>query len=179
MNKHWKTLGSEEALGSPWYRVYKETVQLPSGKILDDYFVRDSIKAVLIVPRTSDGEFILAKQYKHGAQQIVLEFPAGKIDKGEDVIAAAQRELLEETGAEADTMTLGPTFFEDPTNSRCQIFVVFAEGVRRTQEQALDDNEDIEIVALSPKELEQALTNGGLQVAASVAAGYMAIGRQS
>lgn len=179
MNKYWKTLKREEVLGSPWYQVFKETVQLPSGKVLDDYFVRDGVKAVLIVPHTKDGAFIMTKQYKHGAQQVVLEFPAGKIDEDEDVITAAQRELREETGAEADTMTLGPTFFEDPTNSRCRIFVVFAEGVHYTQEQALDENEDIEILTLSRNELEQALVNGELHVAASVAAAYMAIGRLS
>ncbi|HSW91050.1 MAG TPA: NUDIX hydrolase [Candidatus Saccharimonadales bacterium] len=179
MNKHWKTLKREEVLDSPWYQVFRETVRLPSGKVLDDYFVRDSVKAVLIVPHTKDGAFIMTKQYKHGAQQVVLEFPAGKIDEGEDVMTAARRELREETGAEADTMTRGPTFFEDPTNSRCQIFVVFAEGVHYTQKQALDDNEDIEIITLSQNELEQALTDGELQIAASVAAGYMAIRRLS
>jgi len=179
MNKHWKTLKREEVLGSPWYRVFKETVQLPSGKVLDDYFVRDSAKAVLIVPRTTDGKFIMTKQYKHGALQVVFEFPAGKIDEGEDVLAAAKRELREETGAEAEKMSLGPIFFEDPTNSRGQISVVFAEGVNLKYEQALDDNEDIEIITLSNNELRKALTNGELRVAASVAAGYMAIGVRS
>lgn len=179
MSKSWKILGREEVLGSPWYQVFKETVKLPSGKILDDYFVRDNVKTVLVVPHTTNGEFIMTKQYKHGARKVVFEFPAGKIDEGEDVLAAAKRELREETGAEATTMTLGPTFFEDPTNSRGQIFVVFAEGVSRKYEQALDGNEDIEIVTLSGNELRQALDAGHLQVAASVAAGYMAMERQS
>lgn len=179
MNKHWKTIKREEVLGSPWYRVFKETVRLPSGKMLNDYFVRDNGRAVLIVPRTKDGDFIMTKQYKHGARQVVLEFPAGKVDAGEEVLAAARRELREETGSEADTMTLGPTYFEDPTNSRCQIFVVFAEGVSRKYEQALDANEDIEIMVLSHGELRKSLAGGGLQVAASAAAGYMAIGSMS
>lgn len=178
MNKSWEILSRAEVLGSPWYQVFKETVQLPSGKILDDYFVRDNVKAVLVVPRTMDGNFILTKQYKHGARKVVLEFPAGKIDADEDVLVAAKRELREETGAEAATMTIGPTFFEDPTNSRGQIFVVFAEGVSRKYEQKLDESEEIEVMTLSSKDLRHALNEGRLQVAASAAAGYMALERQ-
>lgn len=175
MGKQWKILGREEVLDSHWYQVFKETVQLPSGRVLDDYYVRDNVKAVLIVPRTADGKFILTKQYKHGARKVVLEFPAGRIDPGEDVLTAAKRELREEVGAVADTMTLGPTFFENPTSSRGEIFVVFAEGVSRKYEQALDDNEDIEVVTLSANELSRSLDDGRLQVPASAAAGYMAV----
>lgn len=175
MDKEWKILKREEVLGSRWYQVFKETVKLPSGKVLDDYYVRDSVKAVLIVPHTNDGKYILTKQYKHGARKEVLEFPAGGIDKGEDILAAAKRELREEVGGDAGDLTLGPTFFENPTSSRGEIYVVFAEGVIQKHEQELDDNEDIEIVTLSSEELQAALDNGQLQVPASAAAGYMAI----
>ncbi len=177
MSKQWKILAREEVLGSRWYQVFKETVKLPSGRVLDDYYVRDSVKAVLIVPRTTEGKFILTKQYKHGARKVVLEFPAGAIDLGEDVMTAAKRELREEVGAVAHTMTLGPTFFENPTSSRGEIFVVFAEGVSRQHEQALDDNEDIEIVTLSPNQLQRSLDDGCMQVPASAAAGYMVLRR--
>lgn len=175
MNKNWKIIKREVALGSPWYKVFRETVQLPSGKVLDDYYVRDGSKAVLVVPYTNDKKFIMVKQYKHGAQRAVLEFPAGKIDAGEDVMAAAKRELREETGAEADKLELGPMFFEDPTNSRTRIFTAFAIGVKHIHQQDLDENEDIDVVYLSRDELQSALTEGHIQVAASVAAGYMAL----
>jgi 8-oxo-dGTP pyrophosphatase MutT (NUDIX family) len=178
MNRSWTILGREKVLDSAWYQVVKETVRLPSGEVLDDYFVRENSGAVLIVPRTKDGEFILTRQYKHGAGQVVLEFPAGRIDEGEDVLAAAKRELREETGGEADVLALGPTFFDDPTNSRGQTFVVFAEGVRHKYEQSLDSSEDIEVVTLSSSALRQVLGAGLMQVAASVAAGYMALERE-
>lgn len=175
MGKQWKILGREEVLGSHWYRVFKEKVQLPSGRILDDYYVRDFVKAVLIVPCTTEGNYILTKQYKHGARTEVLEFPAGHIDEGEDILTAAKRELREEVGAVADKMTIGPTFYENPTSSRGEIYVVFAEDVKQNYEQTLDDNEDIEIVKLTTQELLNALDDGRLQVPASAAAGYMAI----
>jgi ADP-ribose pyrophosphatase len=175
MSKEWKIINREEVLGSRWYQVFKETVELPSGRVLDDYYVRDGVKAVLIVPHTADGKFILTKQYKHGARKVVLEFPAGGVDPGEDILSAAKRELREEVGGEAASMRIGPTFFENPTSSRGEIFVVFAEGVDCKYEQDLDENEDIEIVALSNEELLKALDEGQLQVPASTAAGYMAL----
>lgn len=179
MSKEWKILNREEVLGSRWYQVFKETVKLPSGKVLDDYYVRDSVKAVLIVPHNTDGKFILTRQYKHGARKEVLEFPAGGVEAGEDILAAAERELREEVGGEASTMTLGPTFYENPTSSRGEVYVVFAEGVTTKYDQSLDDNEDIDIVILSAEELLKALDDGQLQVPASAAAGYMAIRSKS
>ena len=175
MNKHWKTLGREVALGSKWYRVYKETVELPSGLVLNDFYVRDSASAVLIVAHTVDDKYIMTKQYKHGAQQVVLEFPAGKIDEGEEVLDAAKRELREETGSNAGTLTLGPTFFEDPTNSRGKVYVVFAEAVEHKHAQDLDETEAIDLIILSRDELLKALQDGQIQVGASAAAGYMAL----
>lgn len=178
MDKHWKIISREEVLGSRWYQVYKETVELPSGKILDDYYVRDGGTAVLVVARTVDNTFILTRQYKHGARKVVFEFPAGHVDPGEDVLKAAQRELREEVGGVASSISLGPTFFENPTNSRIEIYVVFADGVECKYPQALDDNEDIEVVTLSADELATALDNGEFQVPASAAAGYMALRRK-
>lgn len=177
MKKQWKIISREEVLGSRWYQVFKETVQLPSGKILDDYYVRDGVRAVLIVAHTKDGNYILTSQYKHGARKVVLEFPAGHIDEGEDIMQAAERELREEVGAVADSITLGPTFFENPTSSRGEIYVVFANGVDCKYTQDLDDNEDIDIVKVSANELERSLDNGEFQVPASMAAGYMALRR--
>ena len=178
MTKIWEIISREEVLDSQWYRVFKESVRLPSGRVLDDYFVRDCINSVLIVPRLVDGNFLMTKQYKHGARKVVLEFPAGRIDDDEDVVSAAKRELREEAGADAIALEMGPVFFDDPTNSRGKTFIVFAEGVRQIYQQKLDENEDIQIVSITRQELQQSLLSGLLQVAASVAAGYMAVERQ-
>ncbi len=171
----WDIIKQKSLVDSPWYQLKIETVKLPSGKVLDDYFIREGANAVLIVPRTVDEKYILVKQYKHGARQRVMEFPAGKIDEGESVLSAAARELNEETGAKAKSLKEGPTFFEDPTNSRVEMSVVFAKGVEIVGEQHLDENEDIEMIQVSSDELRCMLINNELSVAASAAAGWMAL----
>ena len=129
MNQEWNVISRKKLVDSPWYKLNIETVRLPSGKVLDDYYVREGMNAVLIVPRTQEGKFLLVRQYKHGAQQSVIEFPAGKIDAGEAALIAAKRELYEETGGTSSLFVEGPTFFEDPTNSRVKIAIVFADNV--------------------------------------------------
>ena len=98
MNQEWNIISQKKLVDSQWYKLNIETVRLPSGKVLDDYYVREGMNAVLIVPRTHEGKVLLVRQYKHGAQQSVIEFPAGKIDAGESALIAAKRELYEETG---------------------------------------------------------------------------------
>lgn len=176
--KKWDIIEQKSLVDSPWYQLKIEKVKLPSGKILDDYYIREGADAALIVPHTVDKKYILVKQYKHGAKQSVIEFPAGKIDPGESVLAAATRELSEETGAKAKSLKEGPTFFEDPTNSRVKVSVVFAKDVTITNEQHLDENEDIEVIQVTSDELRRMLINNELSVAASVAAGWIALGME-
>ena len=178
MNQEWNVISQKKLVDSPWYKLNIETVRLPSGKVLDDYYVREGMNAVLIVPRTHEGKFLLVRQYKHGAQQSVIEFPAGKIDAGESALIAAKRELYEETGGASSLFVEGPTFFEDPTNSRVKIAIVFADNVTIKHRQHLDDNEDIEVIQLTPDGLRTMLMNNELSVAASVAAGWMALERR-
>ena len=178
MNQEWNVISQKKLVDSPWYKLNIETVRLPSGKVLDDYYVREGMNAVLIVPRTHEGKFLLVRQYKHGAQQSVIEFPAGKIDAGESALIAAKRELYEETGGTSSLFVEGPTFFEDPTNSRVKIAIVFADNVTIKHRQHLDDNEDIEVIQLTTDELRTMLMNNELSVAASVAAGWIALERR-
>lgn len=178
MNQEWNVISQKKLVDSPWYKLNIETVRLPSGKVLDDYYVREGMNAVLIVPRTHEGKFLLVRQYKHGAQQSVIEFPAGKIDAGESALIAAKRELYEETGGTSSLFVEGPTFFEDPTNSRVKIAIVFADNVTIKHRQHLDDNEDIEVIQPTTDELRTMLMNNELSVAASVAAGWIALERR-
>lgn len=178
MNQEWNVISRKKLVDSPWYKLNIETVRLPSGKVFDDYYVREGMNAVLIVPRTHEGKFLLVRQYKHGAQQSVIEFPAGKIDAGESALIAAKRELYEETGGTSSLFVEGPTFFEDPTNSRVKIAIVFADNVTIKHRQHLDDNEDIEVMHVTPDELRGMLMNNELSVAASIAAGWIALERR-
>ena len=94
----WKTLGSTRVLNEKWLSVRRDVVQLPSGRIVDDYFVWDSPKVVMIVAVTPDGKFVMVRQYRYAIDKILTQFPAGGVDDNEEPAVAALRELEEETG---------------------------------------------------------------------------------
>ncbi len=99
----WKTLASTLAFSArPWLEVSRETVQLPDGRVIDDFYQLWVTDYVIIFAETASGEVILERQYKHGIRDISLTFPGGAIEPGEDPLAAAKRELLEETGYISD-----------------------------------------------------------------------------
>lgn len=100
--KPWKLISSSKALDEKWFQVRKDVVQLPSGKIVDDYFVWEGPHIVTVVAKTSDDRFVLVRQYRHAIGEIMTQFPAGGVDEGEKLEGAALRELKEETGYTTD-----------------------------------------------------------------------------
>jgi len=96
--KQWKLLDSEDLVDAPWLKVAKEKCELPNGKVIDDFYTLWQPDWVMILARTKDNRWAMTKQYRHGTQAIMLEFPAGIINKGETPEKAAIRELQEECG---------------------------------------------------------------------------------
>ena len=94
----WRTLATEPVFEHRWYRLRRDTVELPDGTILDDYFVSVRPEIAVTLALTPADEVVIARQYKHGIGEITLELPGGLVDEGEDPRAAAERELREETG---------------------------------------------------------------------------------
>lgn len=95
-------INSEEIFDGQVVHLYKDTVQLPNGKEATREAIRH-IGAVAIVPLTDDGKVIVERQFRYPLDRVITEIPAGKLDsRTEDRLAAAKRELEEETGYIAD-----------------------------------------------------------------------------
>lgn len=100
-----KKLTSELIFDGKVVHLYKDTVELPNGNEAVREVVRH-VGAVAVVPVTEDNDVILVKQYRYPFDTVLTEIPAGKLDSpDEDIIEAALRELREETGATAETLT--------------------------------------------------------------------------
>jgi ADP-ribose pyrophosphatase len=97
-----KTVSSSDVYRGKLLHVRSDTVRLPDGtEATREYIVHPG--AAMIIPVMPDGRLLMERQYRYPIGRVMLEFPAGKLDPGEDMLKTAQRELLEETGYRAAT----------------------------------------------------------------------------
>ncbi len=99
-----ETLTSREVWRGSFLRVFEDRVRCPDGHIATREYLRHP-GAVMTIPLLEDGQVVLERQYRYPLRASLIEFPAGKIDPGETLLACAQRELREETGYEAAEWT--------------------------------------------------------------------------
>jgi ADP-ribose pyrophosphatase len=99
MDSHLKEtrLDGETAYDGKFLKVERDRIRLPDGSETHREFIRHP-GAVVILPLLPDGRVLLERQFRYPNDQVFIEFPAGKIDPGEDHLACAKRELAEETG---------------------------------------------------------------------------------
>jgi len=115
----------------------------------------------LAVPVTDDGKLVLVKQYRFAVQGRILEFPAGTVEPGEDPASTVDREIEEETGYSASRWTHLGDFILAPGYSDEIIYAYLARGLTKLEKPpAQDDDEDIEVVLMTPDELEAAILAG-------------------
>ncbi|MFW5852575.1 MAG: NUDIX domain-containing protein [Nanoarchaeota archaeon] len=175
MEKKWKILKSRKALDEEWFRVDSETVELPDKRRIDDYYVWNSGDVVLVVPYTKNKKFVLVKQYKHGIKEVVIEFPAGVLEKDEDPKIGAEREYLEETGHVSKDVELIATLSDNPTKQRGKGYVFLARDSEKKLEQKLDEFEDIEILEVDKDELLSMIEKGEIWISGTIAAAFIAL----
>lgn len=154
---YWKIRSSEYLVRAPWAVLRKDVCEMPNGHIVPEYYVLEYPNWVNMVAVTENDELILVKQYRHGVKEFVLEIPGGVIDPGEDAITAARREMLEETGYAFDTATELASLYPNPATSDNKTTTFLLTGGRKVQEQDLDDQEEIDVVLVSPEEVKQLL----------------------
>ena len=96
--KKWRTVESEYLIQRPWLTARRDKVELPDGRVHPEYYVLEYPDWVNVIAITEDKQFVMVEQYRHGLEDVFTELVAGVIEKDEAPLAAAQRELLEETG---------------------------------------------------------------------------------
>ena len=132
----------ETVFSGGFLQVQRDRVSLPDGKITDrEYILHPG--AVVILPLLDDGSVLMERQFRYPLNQVFIEFPAGKIDAGEDYLDCAKRELLEETGYTATDWQFVSTIHNAIAYSDEHLELYVARGLVAGERQ-LDDGEFLE-----------------------------------
>jgi ADP-ribose pyrophosphatase len=135
-------------------------LRLPNGVEGDWECIRHPGGA-LVVPVTPEGKLVLVKQYRFAVQGRTLEFPAGTVEPDEDPAETIKREVEEETGYRAHKWTNLGEFILAPGYSDEMIYAFLAQELELLENPPeQDEDEDIEVVLMTPEELEQAIIAG-------------------
>jgi ADP-ribose pyrophosphatase len=174
--KKWKTLKSKMVLDHYWCKVRQDEIELPNGKIIDDYFVSIKPDVAMVLPITSNREIIFVRQYRHAVGEFFLELPAGSFDPiKESAELAAIRELTEETGYIPQELKQIGILYDKPSKDTNQIHLFLAENVSKVGEQQLDITEEIEIVLIPVESVLDNISQGKIAVAGTVAALFLGL----
>lgn len=162
-HRPWRVLSSEYLARRPWFTVRHESVELPDGNRLPDYYVFEYPDWVNVVARTREGRYLLIDQYRHGLGRTDYELPAGCCDLTDaSPLMAAQRELLEETGygggSWRELMRLSP----NPATQNNWTHCFLADGVERLSDPKPEATEDLRLHLLTGAELRSLLREGGI-----------------
>lgn len=156
--EHWQIIGSKDIYdASPWIRVSIQEVRLPNGKVVDNFHRVKMPEYAVVVARTSDGRMIMERQYKHGVGKVSLMLPGGLIEPGEEPIAAARRELVEETGYSAQNWQSLGSFVANANYGCGKAHIFVAENAKKIKAPDSGDLEEMEIVLLKPEGLIDAV----------------------
>ena len=153
-------LDSVDALDAGKIRFERNRIKLPMG-VEGTFGIIRHPGASLAVPITNDGQVVVLRQYRFAVQARLLEFPAGTLEEGEDPLESMKRELGEEAGYSAERWdALGP-MLPCPGYSDEVIHCFLARELTPLENPpAGDDDEDLEVLLMSPAALDAALASG-------------------
>ncbi|MGH2412523.1 MAG: NUDIX hydrolase, partial [Microcystaceae cyanobacterium] len=136
------------------------TLRLPKG-IQGNWECIRHPGGALAVPLTPEGKLVLVRQYRFALEGRLLEFPAGTLEPNEEAAETIKRELEEETGYRANRWQSLGKFSLAPGYSDEYIYAFLAQDLEKLEKPPeQDEDEDIEVVLMSPQELEQAILDG-------------------
>jgi ADP-ribose pyrophosphatase len=174
--KSWKTRSRKTVLNYGRFLVVENhRIELPDGRIITDWPWLITPDYVNVAVVTTEGQFLCFRQTKYAIDGITLAPVGGYLEPGEEPLAAAQRELLEETGCAApDWLNLG-RYAVDGNRGAGIGHLFLARQARQVAEISGDDLEEQHLLYLSRAEIEAALAAGEFKVLPNAAVMALAL----
>ena len=158
MMDSWTTLSRETVLDrGKFLRVEDHTVQLPDGRVIEQWPWVISPDFINVVAVTEAGEFLCFRQVKYAVEGEALATVGGYLEPGEEPLAAARRELLEETGYEATEWIELGHYCVDANRGAGTAYFFLARGAQHVADRNADDLEEQHLLLLTRATLEAAL----------------------
>src|SRR3990167_438258 len=167
--KKWQLLEETDVSPSSWFPLYKHKVRLANGKIVEDYYISKLGDVAMVVPITSNNEMVFVRQYKHGARELIIELPAGRIKSVLEPKDVAKEELREETGYVANNLIELGAIYGSPSKDALRVFGYLAKDLSVRVEQYLDDNEEIEVVLIPLNKVDGRIKKGEIMASDTIA----------
>jgi ADP-ribose pyrophosphatase len=196
MPEPWPLIRSKPEKSYRVFSVRTDTARSPRTGKEHDFYVIESVDWVGIIPLTPDSQVVMVRQYRHGTRQISLEIPGGLVNPKDTPLDTARKELLEETGYQAEEITLIGTAHPQPAVLNNRNFTFLATNVQKTAAldpstvlrpfdfaqdrrgsgqgsgQCLDEGEDIEVVLVPLSEIPRLIREGEITNAMVILAFY-------
>jgi ADP-ribose pyrophosphatase len=161
MNLEEKQISSEEIFNGVAIHLFRDEILLPNGK----KSVREVIRhpgAVCVLPLTEQGEIIFVNQFRYALGKVTLEVPAGKLEKGEDPMVAAMRELSEETGLDAKNVVPMGELYTTPALIDEIIYMYIATDLYQGEKHP-DEDEFVDTVKIPLEKAVEMVMNGEIR----------------
>lgn len=172
--KPWRELERKELLTSRIFTVNQSLSRSDSSGKESNFVELDCPDWVNIVVLTEDDQVLMIRQWRHGTKEICLEIPGGMVDPSESPLDAAKRELLEETGYQAESWQQIGMVKPNPAFQTNRCFSFLAEGAKKVAEQDPDENEEIEVLEMDLASIPGRIVAGEIQHALVICAFYFA-----
>ena len=160
----WEEIHTEHIIRDEWIDLRRSAFRFPDGRVFEPYYSYTRRDYAVIAASDEDGNLLCVRQFRQGIRKVTTEFPAGGIERKdgkegagavEEALAAAKRELREETGYESDEWTFLMRVPACATLSDNYAWLFMAESCRRSAGQDLDEMELLRVEKHTPAEIDE------------------------
>lgn len=185
----WEEVSTEHLIQDEWIDFRRSAYRLPDGSVFEPYYTYTRKDYVVIVASDTEGNYLCVRQFRQGIREVTTEFPAGGIERkdgreygpdgvfAENALAAAKRELREETGYESDEWSYLLAVPSHATIADDYAYLFVAKNCRKVSGQSLDETEFLNVQKHTAQEIDDMIAKGEFPQAVHIAAWLLALRR--